>query len=121
MLLIKNIITYKVLKYVAQIVLPAVGTLCFTVDQIWKIGHGTEVVGTIVAVDTFLGVVLHLSSTAYKSVEPTYAGIIEVTETDTVKNFSLNLDTDPDDLDKSEFVLFRVKKTKPTKKRTKAS
>ena len=57
--------TYDVLKYIAQIVLPAVGTLYFALAKIWGLPYGTEIVGTITAVDTFLGALLKISADAY--------------------------------------------------------
>jgi hypothetical protein len=56
---------YDVLKYVAQIVLPAIATLYFALAGIWGLPYGEEVVGTITAVDTFLGVILGISSANY--------------------------------------------------------
>ena len=56
---------YKILKYVAQIVLPAVGTLYFALAGIWGFPYGEEIVGTITAVDTFLGVLLGISTATY--------------------------------------------------------
>ena len=50
--------TYDILKYIAQIVLPAIGTLYFALAQIWGLPYGEEIVGTITAVDTFLGALL---------------------------------------------------------------
>ena len=58
--------TYDVLKYIAQIVLPALGTLYFALASIWKLPYGEQVVGTITALDTFLGALLMLSSANYK-------------------------------------------------------
>ena len=57
--------TYDILKYIAQIVLPAVGTLYFALAQIWGLPYGEEIVGTITAIDTFLGALLQLSSNKY--------------------------------------------------------
>lgn len=57
--------TYDVLKYIAQIVLPAIGTLYFALASIWGLPYGEEVIGTITAVDTFLGALLQISSTQY--------------------------------------------------------
>lgn len=57
--------TYDVLKYIAQIVLPAIGTLYFALANIWGFPYGEEVVGTITAVDTCLGALLHISTTQY--------------------------------------------------------
>ena len=56
---------YKILKYVAQIALPAVGTLYFALAGIWGFPYGEEIVGTITAVDTFLGVLLGISTATY--------------------------------------------------------
>lgn len=58
--------TYDILKWIAQYLLPALGTLYFSVSQIWGLSYGEQIVGTITAVDTFLGVLLGLSSAEYK-------------------------------------------------------
>lgn len=56
---------YDALKFVAQIVLPAVGTLYFALARIWGFPYAEEVVGTITAVDAFLGALLGISTIAY--------------------------------------------------------
>lgn len=56
---------YDVLKYIAQIVLPAFGTLYFALANIWGLPYGEEVVGTITAVDAFLGALLMISNVNY--------------------------------------------------------
>lgn len=56
---------YDLLKWVAQYLLPACGTLYFALAGIWGFPYGEEVVGTITAIDTFLGVLLGLASTNY--------------------------------------------------------
>lgn len=58
--------TYDVLKWVAQIALPAVGTLYFVLSSIWGLPMGEEVVGTITAVDAFLGALLGISTAQYE-------------------------------------------------------
>ena len=57
--------TYDILKYIAQVVLPALGTLYFALAGIWGFPYGEQIVGTITAVDTFLGVLLRISSNNY--------------------------------------------------------
>jgi len=57
--------TYDILKWIAQILLPALGTLYFALSKIWGLPYSTEVVGTIAAVDTFLGALLGISTAAY--------------------------------------------------------
>lgn len=56
---------YDVLKFIAQIVLPALGTLYFALASIWGLPYGEEIVGTITAVDAFLGALLELSTAQY--------------------------------------------------------
>ncbi len=58
--------TYDTLKWVAQYLLPAAGTLYFALAGIWGLPFGEQIVGTITAVDTFLGVLLGLSNVQYK-------------------------------------------------------
>ena len=57
---------YDVLKWVAQILLPALGTLYFALSSIWGFPYGEEIVGTISAIDVFLGVILGISTAQYK-------------------------------------------------------
>lgn len=56
---------YDILKWAAMVLLPALGTLYFAVSSIWGIPFGEQIVGTITAVDTFLGVILGISSYNY--------------------------------------------------------
>ena len=57
--------TYDVLKYIAQIVLPACGTLYSAVSGIWGLPYGEQIVATIMAVDLFMGAVLKISTDNY--------------------------------------------------------
>lgn len=61
--------TYDILKRIAQYVLPALGTLYFALAQIWGLPFGEEIVGTITAIDAFLGAVLGISTTKYNKEE----------------------------------------------------
>ena len=56
---------YDILKWIAQYFLPAIGTLYFALAGIWGLPYGEQIVGTITAVDTFLGVLLGISSAQY--------------------------------------------------------
>ena len=56
---------YDVLKYIALIFLPAIGTLYFALSSIWSLPYGTEVVGTITAIDAFLGALIGISTSNY--------------------------------------------------------
>ena len=57
--------TYDVLKWIAQILLPALATLYFALSKVWNLPLAEEVVGTISAVDIFLGAILGISSVQY--------------------------------------------------------
>ena len=56
---------YDKLKWVALVLLPAIGTLYFALSGIWGLPYGEQIVGTITAVDTFLGIILGISTSAY--------------------------------------------------------
>ena len=56
---------YNVLKWIAMYLLPAAGTLYFALAGIWGLPYGEQIVGTITAVDTFLGVLLGISTAQY--------------------------------------------------------
>lgn len=57
--------TYDIMKQIAMVWLPALGTLYFALANIWGLPYAEEIVGTITAVDTFLGAILHISNTQY--------------------------------------------------------
>lgn len=57
--------TYDLLKWIAQYLLPALATLYFGLAGIWGLPYGEQVVGTITAIDTFLGVMLGISTAQY--------------------------------------------------------
>ena len=56
---------YDALKWIAQVALPALGTLYAALAGIWGLPYGEEIVGTILAVDTALGVLLGISTSKY--------------------------------------------------------
>ena len=56
---------YDVLKFIAQVVLPALGTLYFSLATIWGFPYGEQIVGTISAIDLFLGALLGISTMQY--------------------------------------------------------
>ena len=77
--------TYDVLKYIAQIVLPALGTLYAALAPLWGLPYAEAIVGTIVAVDAFLGALLQISSTQYYKSGRDVAGTVTVDdETETI-------------------------------------
>ena len=57
---------YDKLKWVAQILLPALATLYFAIAQIWQLPYAEQIVGTITAIDAFLGALLGISTINYR-------------------------------------------------------
>ena len=56
---------YDILKWIAQIFLPAIATLYFALASIWGFPYAEQIVGTITAIDAFLGVLLGISTAKY--------------------------------------------------------
>lgn len=102
---------YDVLKYIAQIGLPAAATLYFALAGIWGLPYAEQIVGTIVAVNTFLGITLGLSNKVYKDSDAAYNGSMDIEiQEDGTQLFSLNLDGDPEDLADQKEISFKVNK-----------
>lgn len=100
---------YLRMKFVVQILLPAISTLYFTLGTIWGLPMVEQVIGTLAALATFFGVLLGLSTKAYNSSEAKFDGQIVITETvGGSKLYSLELKGSPSGLDDKNSVLFKV-------------
>lgn len=102
---------YDLLKFISQIVFPALGTLYFVLAGIWDFPNVEEVVGIIVVVDTLLGVVLQLNSNTYKNKDDRFDGVINVIERHGKTTFSLDVPGDPHKIAEAKEILFKVIKT----------
>lgn len=60
-------VVYDKLKWIAQILLPALATLYFALSKVWNLPYSEQVVGTISAVDVFLGALLQISTNNYNA------------------------------------------------------
>ena len=56
---------YDVLKWIAMLVLPAIGTAYAGLAVIWGFPYGEQIMGTIGIAEVFLGSVLQISSAKY--------------------------------------------------------
>lgn len=101
---------YDVLKFLSLILLPAVATLYFALAAIWHLPAANEVVGSIVAVDTFLGVLVKFSTNSYNNSEGKYDGSIIVTSdpADASKRMVLAPKGDIYDIDQKDQVTLKV-------------
>ncbi len=57
---------YDILKWIAQILLPALITLFGTIGSAVGLEHTDVIITIAIAVDTFLGTILGISSSNYK-------------------------------------------------------
>lgn len=58
--------TYDILKEIALTILPALATLYAVVGKIWGLPYVTEIPATIMAIDTAMGAILHISTKNYQ-------------------------------------------------------
>jgi hypothetical protein len=102
---------YNILKWIAQVVLPALATFYLTIGALWELPNPEKVAATIVAVDTFLGVVLMLATNSFNKSDAKFDGAIDIQEAERgTKLYSLNLNDDPAVLDGKDQVIFKVNK-----------
>ena len=73
---------YDALKWIAQIFLPALGALYFTIAAIWGLPFAEQIVGSITAVDAFLGILLGISTKSYWANTDNKAGILHIDTSD---------------------------------------
>ena len=59
--------TYDILKEIALTILPAMAVLYATVGKIWGLPYVSEIPATIMAIDTAMGVILHVSTDSYNN------------------------------------------------------
>ena len=104
--------TYDALKWITQLLLPATGTLYFTIAAIWGLPASEQVVGTITAVVFFLGVILGLSTNNYNSSLVSGAGQLVVDTSDPDKDvYRLELDATPEAIANLNEVVLKVVKS----------
>lgn len=56
---------YDKLKWVCLVLLPAISTLYFALSGIWGWPYATEILGTIAAIETFIGTLIGISHVNY--------------------------------------------------------
>lgn len=92
---------YDTLRWIAQILLPGIGTLYFTLSKIWGFPYATEIVGTLSALTVFIGVLLGISSAKYPG-----DGVVAVSQ-DT-DDYNIALSTSVEELKDRDDVLLKV-------------
>lgn len=103
---------YDLLKWMSLIVLPAFGSLYFGLSGIWGLPYGEQVVGTIVVLVTFFGVVLGVSSRSYNPEEDApIDGVINVAQGEDTDLYSIDLDKHLDEIPNGARVSFKMVRT----------
>lgn len=103
--------SYKIVKYVASVVLPSLATLYFALAQIWGLPNTEEVMGTMTALNALFGVLLGVSTKSYNSSDTKYAGDVAfepVNGDPSVKRMVADLNVHPQVISSMDEVLFRV-------------
>jgi len=100
---------YKKLKWLATLVLPALITLVATLGPVWEFENVGKVVATLGALNTFLGVIIGVSTRSYNNSDAKYSGTLNVEPNDMGgKTVTLDVGENYGQLDMMPEVLFKV-------------
>lgn len=100
---------YDVLKYIAQIGLPALATLYCALSGIWGFPYGEQVVGTIVAINTFLGALLGISNANYKKSNSGVSGTLMIDQSSENATLTqIEFDTPVEDIVDKDTITFKI-------------
>lgn len=97
---------YDTLKNYALLYLPGLGTLYFTIASIWHLPWAEEIVGTIAALDTFLGVILKISTQRYTPPPPPSDGQVLLNQAG--DKMVMNLNVTPDEIAGKKYITLAV-------------
>lgn len=101
--------TYDFLKSVSQYVLPGLSTLYFALASIWNLPYTEQIIGTIAAINTFLGICLGFSTSKYNSSDKYRDGILKIDQNDPEKDiYRLEMNTPLDEVKDKKMVSLRV-------------
>ena len=98
---------YKYVKWLSAFVLPALSALYLTLGQLWGFPNLEEVVGTVTALNTFLGGLLAYSTKSYNNSEEKYDGEFQFGGANDAR---LLMNVDPMDVDKNNLNIRIVKR-----------
>lgn len=100
---------YDTLKWIALVLLPALGALYFGLSEIWGLPYAAQIIGSITVIDTVLGGLLGVSTRRYNHSDAKYDGAMVVDTRDPKKDvYSLNLDRPLDELSGSESITLKI-------------
>lgn len=102
---------YDRLRFVVQILIPALIVFYTAIAGIWGLGYATQVGGTLGAIAVFLGAILGLSRKNYTPGVDSYDGTLVINDTDPNKdNFTLFVDTPIEAIKEKTVLTLEIKK-----------
>lgn len=102
---------YDALRFVAVIVLPALGALYFGLASVLGLPAAEQVVGTITVLDTFLGVLVRTMRKSYEKSDARFDGAIHIEPDEEEGVSNLNVTLDPMAVATKDEVLVKVRRT----------
>lgn len=99
---------YDSLKFLVVVVLPATGALYFGLASIWGLPKAEEVVGSIVVLTTFLGVVLQISNKSYTNSDERFDGDVNIDSFPEEGYSELKFSLDPKAIEVKDEIVVRV-------------
>ena len=76
-MIFKNNKTYDYLRYIVQTLLPAIGVLYAALSGIYGWPYAEAVLGTIAAIETFIGTLIGVSRKKYDTLNPPEVPVTE--------------------------------------------
>jgi hypothetical protein len=101
-------VTYERVKWIIAIVIPAAGTLYFALATIWGFPAGQQVLGSLIAVQAFLGALFAISTQQYRNSDVRFDGSVTISETDD-KHIVAVEGIHPSEMAKKNEVVLKVK------------
>jgi hypothetical protein len=109
-MLINNKI-YNIIKWIVVYFLPAIGTLYFSISQIWGLPNAEQVLGTITSLTIFLSMIIGFSNSAFKKSGSGTDGTMLVDTTNPDKDiYLLQLNKEAMNLAEKDIISFKVDK-----------
>lgn len=99
---------YNKVKWTALTLLPAIATLYFMLGNLWGFPNVEQVIGSITAVETFLGLLLGISTRQYNKTANVIDGDLIVSEVDGEKFISLGVNGSVDQMTSKSEVRLKV-------------
>lgn len=101
-------VLYSKVKWLIVVVIPAAGTLYFALAKIWTLPAGEQILGSLLAVQAFLGVIFAISTNQYNNSDAKFDGSVTLSETED-KHIVAVEGIHPEEMAKKDEVLLKVK------------